>query len=354
VTQFIRARGAVRACARVDGSARPPRPAGCDLLRLRVMWASVPAPEEQRQVTLFRHMWGLLLGAAELQSAATSFQATAGHGPDSDVWWEHLFLLRVERGALLAMLRTASEQPDQQPVLRLCCAKCLQGLQRPWRGGGVSEVDHVRAANCCATLGVVMFDALHLRKLAYAQSEGLWGPNFIEAVLDALHRTLADPSPVHPAAPGLALQLLLTLASTEAALSTNATLGRVLAFISTPAASAAGDQLAADPAVAALADGFPAVTTALLGRWQAEGPGAAGAEGDDAALLLVMGAHYQVRCRAGHHRSLQQSDARVAECSWCQSAAHAPLLVRSAGSAPTRSAGTWPRSVRSRLRISRS
>ena len=188
------------------------------------MWgAPVPEPEA-RKVTLFRHMWGLLLGSAQKLAALTSMDATGGHGPDSDVWWEHLFLLRVERQPLLALL-AADQAETRQAVVRMCLNKCLLGFDRAAKtGADCRELELVRAGHCGDTLSTLFFHVLHVRKMKYVQTMQLWDGVFFATLLGALLRALRSGQ---LALQGPAIELLLTIATAEPALSSNTTFGMV-------------------------------------------------------------------------------------------------------------------------------
>eukprot|EP01052_Picozoa_sp_SAG31_P005309 SAG31_NODE_231_length_19768_cov_9.498170_7_plen_95_part_00 len=92
--------------------------------------------------------------------------ATGGHGPDSDKWWEHLFLLRVERKPLLSLL-AADQAEKRQKVVRLCLQRCLGGFESAVRAAASAdceEVELVRGGNCGVTLATLFFHMLHVRR----------------------------------------------------------------------------------------------------------------------------------------------------------------------------------------------
>eukprot|EP01051_Picozoa_sp_SAG22_P001390 SAG22_NODE_54_length_23787_cov_12.917511_3_plen_262_part_00 len=231
-----------------------------------LIWGAEPEPEKAAKVTLFRHMWGLLLGSASELAALTSMDATGGHGPDSDVWWEHIFLLRVERAPLLAMLASAGEtqgQKRRQNVIKMCLGRCLAQFDRAAAAGAdCGELDAVRGGHCGEILAVLFYHVLHVQRMTYVQTMQLWDGAFFNSLLTTLLRALRSGQQLLQ---GGAVELLLTIATAEPSLSRNTTFGQVLGFALTAPSgdrsNGGGSENGKQPP-----DTFAAAVVALLGQ----------------------------------------------------------------------------------------
>ncbi len=184
------------------------------------------------QTTLFSHLYGLLLGGSEAGSALTAFAATGGHGPDSDEFWEHLFLLRVESATLGKKLRGLSTpfSAEHQAVLRLIFARAARALQ--------DEHAH-RVANACLTLEMLFDYVLGVCKLPYVSAVAVIcgaddADRFFSALFARLHAILspaeggAERVAVDVALPSAALQALLAVVTAEANISESIIFARLL------------------------------------------------------------------------------------------------------------------------------
>ena len=194
----------------------------------KVVYMSGGAPGAP-QTTLFSHLYGLLLGGSEAGSALTAFAATGGHGPDSDEFWEHVFLLRVESATLAKKLRALSApfSAEHQAVLRLIFA----------RAAGALQDDHAhRVANACLTLELLFDFVLAVRKLPYVSAVAvICGADDVErfflTLFARLHAILCPAEGelvVDVALPSAALQALLAVVTAEANISESIIFARLL------------------------------------------------------------------------------------------------------------------------------